>query len=60
MKNIKTTENPRQTQGYVVAIVDNTNKGVEAQYWTDDFLHIRQRKELINVCKKRQITGGLA
>lgn len=30
--------------GYVVAIVDNTNKGIEAQYWIDDFLHLRQCK----------------
>lgn len=26
-------------------MVDNTNKGVEAQYWIDDFLHVRQRKD---------------
>jgi hypothetical protein len=25
--------------------VDNTNKGIEAQYWMEDFLHIRQRKD---------------
>lgn len=31
--------------GYVVAVVDNTNKGIEAQYWIDDFLHVRQRKD---------------
>lgn len=31
--------------GYVVSIVDNTNKGMEALYWTDDFLHVRQRKD---------------
>ncbi len=37
--------NTEREQGYVVAIVDNTNKGVEAQYWTDDFLHVRQRKD---------------
>jgi len=29
----------------VVAVVDNTNKGVEAQYWIDDFLHVRSRKD---------------
>jgi hypothetical protein len=23
----------------------NINKGVEAQYWIDDFLHVRQRKD---------------
>ncbi|MGL4853456.1 MAG: nucleoid-associated protein [Phocaeicola sp.] len=31
--------------GYVVAVVDNTNKGMEAQYWIDDFLHVRKRKD---------------
>lgn len=28
-------------QGYLIAIVDNTNKNNEAKYWTDDFLSIR-------------------
>ena len=37
--------NTEREKGYVVAIVDNTNKGVEAQYWIDDFLHVRQRKD---------------
>ena len=37
--------NTEKENGYVVAVVDNTNKGVEAQYWMDDFLHIRQRKD---------------
>jgi hypothetical protein len=37
--------NTERENGYVVAVVDNTNKGVEAQYWIDDFLHIRQRKD---------------
>lgn len=37
--------NTEKENGYVVAIVDNTNKGVEAQYWIDDFLHVRQRKD---------------
>lgn len=31
--------------GYIVSIVDNTNKGAEAHYWTDDFLQIRQRQD---------------
>jgi hypothetical protein len=31
--------------GYLVSVVDNTNKGAEAQYWIDDFLHIRQRQD---------------
>lgn len=37
--------NTERENGYIVAVVDNTNKGIEAQYWTDDFLHIRQRKD---------------
>jgi hypothetical protein len=44
--------------GYIVAVVDNTNKGVDAQYWIDDFLHVRQRKDeyyntqnVLNLCK---------
>lgn len=37
--------NKEKENGYVVAIVDNTNKGVEAQYWIDDFLHVRSRKD---------------
>lgn len=37
--------NKERENGYVVAIVDNTNKGVDAQYWIDDFLHVRQRKD---------------
>jgi hypothetical protein len=37
--------NCKKENGYVVAVVDNTNKGAEAQYWLDDFLHIRQRKD---------------
>lgn len=34
--------------GYVVAVVDNTNKGTEAKYWTEDFLHVRPRKDSFN------------
>ena len=37
--------NIEKEKGYIVAVVDNTNKGVEAQYWIDDFLHVRQRKD---------------
>ncbi len=37
--------NTERENGYIVAVVDNTNKGAEAQYWMDDFLHVRQRKD---------------
>lgn len=37
--------NTDRKNGYVIAVVDNTNKGAEAQYWIDDFLHVRQRKD---------------
>lgn len=50
--------NSEKEQGYVVAVVDNTNKGAEAQYWMDDFLHVRQRKDefyntqnVLSMCK---------
>lgn len=31
--------NTEKDKGYVVVIIDNTNKGVQAKYWIDDFLH---------------------
>ena len=31
--------NIHKEDGYVVAIVDNTNKSADAHYWTDSFLH---------------------
>ncbi len=37
--------NTEKENGYVVAVVDNTNKGAEAHYWIDDFLHVRQRQD---------------
>lgn len=32
--------NTHQEEGYLLSIVDNTNKSMEAQYWKDDFLNI--------------------
>jgi hypothetical protein len=50
--------NTEKENGYVVAVVDNTNKGTEAQYWIDDFLHVQQRKDefyntqnLLSLCR---------
>lgn len=33
--------NAEKENGYVVSIIDNTNKGSEAQYWKDDFLGVQ-------------------
>lgn len=45
--------------GYVVSIVDNTNKGNEAQYWKDDFLGVQpianeyhQTSQFLNITKQ--------
>lgn len=40
--------NTEKESGYLVAIVDNTNKGAEAKYWAYDFLHVRPRKDSFN------------
>lgn len=37
--------NSERENGYLLSIVDNTNKGAEAHYWIDDFLHVRQRQD---------------
>lgn len=37
--------NLSQQNGYILTVVDNTNKGTDARYWIDDFLHVRQRKD---------------
>jgi hypothetical protein len=51
--------NLEKEKGYIVSIVDNTNKGVEAHYWKDDFLHIKPRKDeyhntqnVMSLCKE--------
>lgn len=50
--------NTEYEEGYLVAVVDNTNKGADAKYWTDDFLKIRPHKnefsqthDLFSMCK---------
>ncbi len=43
--------NKEKENGYVVAVVDNTNKGAEAKYWTDDFLHVKPRNDAYNQTK---------
>ena len=37
--------NIEKENGYVISIVDNTNKSIEAQYWKDDFLCVKPRKD---------------
>ena len=37
--------NSDKEKGYVVAIVDKTSKGADAQYWVDDFLHVKPRED---------------
>ena len=51
--------NTERERGYVLSVVDNTNRGGEAQYWMDDFLHCRQRKDeyyntqsMLTLCKE--------
>jgi hypothetical protein len=50
--------NIEKENGYLVAIIDTVSKGYEAQYWKDDFLHVRSRqdeynhtKNALNLCK---------
>lgn len=51
--------NTGRDEGYVVDIVDNLNKGSEAQYWRDDFLQVKARSDnyyktraVMDLCKK--------
>lgn len=37
--------NIERDAGYLVAVVDNINKGVEAKYWIDDFLRVKSRQD---------------
>jgi hypothetical protein len=37
--------NTERDKGYMAAVVDNTGRGMEASFWIDDFLHLRQRKD---------------
>lgn len=37
--------NREQDEGYIVSVVDNTNRGQDAIYWKDEFLHLKQRED---------------
>lgn len=50
--------NTEKENGYVVSVVDNTNRGAEARYWIDDFLHVKPRQDeyhdthnILSLCK---------
>jgi len=50
--------NTEREKGYLVSVVDNLNKGAEAQYWIDHFLHVQPRndeyyqtKNVLSMCK---------
>jgi len=50
--------NIEREKGYLVSVIDNLNKGGEAQYWIDHFLHVQPRKDeyyqtknVLNMCK---------
>jgi len=36
--------NTEKENGYLISVVDNTNKNVEAQYWKDDFLGVQSKR----------------
>jgi len=36
--------NTENENGYLISVVDNTNKNAEAQYWKDDFLSVQPKK----------------
>ena len=51
--------NTNRENGYLAAVVDNTNKGSDAKYWTDAFLRVRSRKDsfsqtqqMLSLCKE--------
>ncbi len=37
--------NTHQQDGYMMAIADNINRSFEAQYWRDEFLHIKEYED---------------
>lgn len=53
--------NTNSDKGYIVEIIDNTNKSIgnQAQYWVDDFLQVKrqedsyfQTQKVLDLCKK--------
>lgn len=55
--------NSLEEEGFEVAIIDNTNRGGEAQYWRDDFLCVKPRQNeyyntsnFLKMCKEFVVT----
>lgn len=52
--------NKDKNSGYIISIIDSSNKaGLEARYWKDDFLYVKEVKDnsyhtnnMIDLCKK--------
>lgn len=51
--------NTQRKDGYVVSVIDNSNKKGEAKYWTEDFLHLKLKndayaktKNIVSLCKQ--------
>jgi len=40
--------NIEKSSGYLISVVDNTNKSQEAQYWKDEFLSVKPKKNEYN------------
>lgn len=38
--------NIEKENGYIVSVVDNTNKGADAKYWMEDFLNVKPRNDV--------------
>ncbi len=38
--------NTSPNEGYLVGVVDNTNKGSEARFWVDEFLSLKPRRDV--------------
>lgn len=50
--------NTNKENGFLLSVIDNTNKGSDAQYWFDNFLSVKERKDeyyntqnVLSMCK---------
>lgn len=51
--------NTNKENGFLVSVIDNTNKGSDSQYWFDNFLSVKERKNeyyntqnVLSMCKE--------